>query len=77
MVWLVPLIAALIGLALVAKTIAEKGPAVTVTFANAEGLEAGKTKVKYKDVEIGTIQSISLTPDLKRVMVKIQLAREA
>ena len=40
-VWLVPLIAALIGLALVAKTIAEKGPVVTVTFSNAEGLEAG------------------------------------
>ncbi|MBA4233639.1 MULTISPECIES: PqiB family protein [Ralstonia] len=76
-VWLVPLIAALIGLALVAKTIAEKGPVVTVTFSNAEGLEAGKTKVKYKDVEIGTIQAISLTPDLKRVTVKIQLAREA
>ncbi|MCH8995390.1 MAG: hypothetical protein IH959_10580, partial [Chloroflexi bacterium] len=36
-----------IGLALVAKTISEKGPAVTVTFSNAEGLEAGKTKVKY------------------------------
>ncbi|MDF6809596.1 MlaD family protein, partial [Escherichia coli] len=31
----------------------------------------------YKDVEIGTIQAISLTPDLKRVTVKIQLAREA
>ena len=76
-VWLVPLIAALIGLALVAKTVAEKGPVVTVTFANAEGLEAGKTKVKYKDVEIGTIQAVSLTNDLKRVMVKIQLAREA
>ncbi|AOI62111.1 mammalian cell entry protein [Burkholderia territorii] len=77
LVWLVPLVCALIGLALVVKSVAEKGPTVTVTFANAEGLEAGKTKVRYKDVEIGSVQAIKLTNDFKRVVVTLQLAKEA
>ncbi|MFM0514009.1 PqiB family protein [Paraburkholderia sp. RL17-373-BIF-A] len=77
LIWLVPLISALIGVALVARSISEKGPTVTVSFNNADGMEAGKTKVKYKDVEIGSVQAITLTKNLQHVMVKIQLTREA
>ncbi|MFL9892840.1 PqiB family protein [Paraburkholderia sp. RL17-381-BIF-C] len=77
LIWLVPLISALIGIALVARSISEKGPVVTVSFNNADGMEAGKTKVKYKDVEIGSVQAITLTKNLQQVMVKIQLTREA
>lgn len=77
LIWLIPLISALIGVALVARSITEKGPTVTVSFNNAEGMEAGKTKVKYKDVEIGSVQAITLTKDLQHVMVNIQLTREA
>lgn len=77
LIWLVPLISALIGIALVARSVSEKGPTVTVSFNNADGMEAGKTKVKYKDVEIGSVQAITLTKNLQHVMVKIQLTREA
>ena len=52
-VWLVPLVAVLIGGWLVFKALTEKGPTVTITFTSAEGLEAGKTKIKYKEVELG------------------------
>ena len=52
-VWLVPLVAILIGGGLIYKAMTEKGPEITITFKDAEGLEAGKTKIKYKDVEIG------------------------
>src|SRR5690348_8824741 len=52
LVWLVPLVAALVGIALVVRTIAERGPTISITFATAEGLEPGKTQVKYKDVNI-------------------------
>ena len=52
-VWLVPLIALAIGGWLVYKALSEKGPTVAITFKSAEGLEAGKTKIKYKDVEVG------------------------
>src|SRR6202045_2242958 len=77
LIWLIPLVAALIGVVLVVRSITEQGPTVTVTFNNADGMEAGKTKVKYKDVEIGSVQAITLTKNLQQVMVKIQLTREA
>ena len=68
LIWLVPLLSALIGVALVVKSVTDKGPVVTVTFNNAEGIEAGKTKVKYKDVEIGVVQAVALSADLRHVI---------
>src|ERR1700754_1755093 len=64
LVWMIPLIAALIGLALVIKSVTEKGPTITITFTSAEGLEPGKTKVKYKDVDVGSVKNITLSKDL-------------
>jgi paraquat-inducible protein B len=74
-VWLVPLVAVVIGGWLVYKAISEKGPTVTITFKSAEGLEAGKTKIKYKDVEVGLVDSIVLSKDLSHVIVKAELVK--
>jgi len=76
-VWFVPLVAILIGGWLVYKTLSEKGPTITVSFKSAEGLEAGKTKIKYKNVELGQVTEIRLTPDLSRVLVTAELVKEA
>jgi paraquat-inducible protein B len=76
-VWLVPLIALAVGGWLVYKAISEKGPIVTITFKSADGLEAGKTKIKYKDVELGQVDSIVLSEDLSHVIVKAELVKEA
>jgi len=76
-VWLIPLVAALIGAWLAYKTISEKGPTITLTFENAEGLEAGKTKIKYKDVEIGQVESITLSKDLSHVVLTANLVKDA
>ena len=59
-VWVVPLVALLIGGWLAFKALSEKGPTITITFKTAEGLEAGKTKIKYKNVEVGQVESIAL-----------------
>ncbi|MDY7548785.1 MlaD family protein [Glaciimonas sp. Gout2] len=77
LVWLIPIVAALVGLTLVAKIIVERGPVITVTFITAEGLEAGKTKVKYKDVDIGTVEKITLSKDHSHIIATIQLLKEA
>lgn len=77
LVWLVPLIAALIGIGLVIKSVRERGPEITLSFHTAEGLEPGKTQVKYKDVEIGMVKTIKLSKDLSRVLVQVQLKKEA
>jgi len=76
-VWLIPLVAALVGAWLVYKAVSERGPEVTIRFATAEGLEAGKTKVRYKDVEIGLVESVALSEDLKHVEVKARLVADA
>ena len=76
-VWIVPLVAILIGGWLVYKAVTEKGPTITITFKSAEGLEAGKTKIKFKDVEVGQVEEIHLSPDLSHVMVTAQLTRDA
>ncbi|ACR27792.1 intermembrane transport protein PqiB [Burkholderia glumae] len=77
LVWLVPLVAALIGVGLVVKSVFDRGPEITISFRSAEGLEPGKTQVKYKDVEIGTVKTIKLSKDLSHVLVNVQLKKEA
>ncbi|VVD98628.1 intermembrane transport protein PqiB [Pandoraea terrigena] len=77
LVWLIPLVAAVIGLSLVAKAIIERGPSVVIDFKTAEGLEAGKTKVKYKEVDIGTVKNIELSEDLSHVRVTVDLTENA
>ncbi len=77
LVWLIPLVAAVIGLSLVAKAIIERGPSVVIDFKTAEGLEAGKTKVKYKEVDIGTVKNIELSDDLSHVRVTVDLTQNA
>ncbi len=75
-VWIIPIVAVLIGGWLAYTTIAEKGPTITIDFKTAEGLEAGKTKVKFKDVDIGLVESLALKPDLSGVVVTANLSKE-
>ena len=74
-VWFIPLVAAIIGGGLVYKALSEKGPTITITFKSVEGVEAGKTKIKYKDVEVGVVDSISLSKNLSRVIVRADLVK--
>lgn len=76
LIWLVPVIAALIGIGLAIKTISEKGPTIVIHFASAEGLEAGKTRIKYKDVDVGRVEAIQLDKDLSQVKVIAEMVPE-
>mgnify|MGYP000698787561 CR=1 FL=1 len=68
LIWIIPLIAALIGGWLAYTTISEMGPTITITFNNGEGLEAGKTKIKYKSVDIGMVETVEISEDLSQVI---------
>ena len=67
-IWLIPLVAALVGAFVAYRAFSERGPEITITFKTAGGLEAGKTKIKYKDVEIGVVEEVALSPDLGSVV---------
>jgi len=75
-VWIIPIVAVAIGGWLAYTTIAEKGPTVTIDFKTAEGLEAGKTKVKFKDVDIGQVESVAFNSDLSGVVVTANLSKD-
>jgi paraquat-inducible protein B len=77
LIWLIPVVAALVGFTLVARILLSKGPEIDLTFKTAEGLEAGKTAVKYKDVQIGVVEKIRLARDRSHVAVTVQLNKDA
>ncbi len=68
-VWLIPLITLLVGGWLIVKTISEQGPEVTISFKTAEGIEAGKTRIKYKNVDIGVVKEIHFSDDFSHIVV--------
>src|SRR4051812_49214504 len=76
-VWIVPIIAALLGLWLVYRYYSARGPQIIVRFENAEGIVAGKTAVLCRSINVGTVETLQLTDDLKGVIVHLQMASEA
>lgn len=76
-VWLIPLVATLIGIWLAFNAYVDRGPTITITFQNADGLEAGRTKIKCKEVEIGKVKAIKLSRDRQRVEVLAEMTRDA
>ena len=73
LVWLVPLVAVIIGVGLGVRSILNRGPRITIYFHNAEGLEANKTHIKYKDVDIGIVRRVALTKDHREVEVSAEM----
>ena len=73
-VWLIPIVAALIGGWLTYKSVSETGPEFTLTFRSADGIEAGKTKIKYRELELGVVERLTLSDDLHHVIATARLA---
>ncbi len=76
-VWIVPIVSALVALSLFVRHIDSVGPTIEVSFQSADGLESGKTEVKYRDVPIGSVSNITVSDDLSHVVVSIGLQRWA
>ena len=77
LIWLIPALAALVGLSLVVSSWLQQGPKITISFQSAEGLDAGKTPVKYKNVVIGRVNKIRLSTDHTHVLVNVELEKSA
>jgi paraquat-inducible protein B len=73
LVWFIPILAAALGVWVAVARIRSEGPKITIVFQSAEGLEAGKTKINYRGVDIGTITAIRLTEDHARVIATAQM----
>ena len=77
LIWIVPILAAIVGGFIALKSVWEHGPTITITFLSGEGIEAGKTKIKHKAVDIGTVKSVGLSSDHKKVIVRAEIDRSA
>src|SRR5215510_6880704 len=74
LVWLIPIVAAGAGAWVAVTRILGEGPKVTIVFQSAEGLEAGKTKIEYNGVQVGTLTDIRLSDDHRSVITTAQMA---
>ncbi|APV42582.1 mammalian cell entry protein [Pseudomonas frederiksbergensis] len=77
LVWIVPIVAVLVGISLVVHTMMQEGPTITVTFKTGSGLTANKTEVKYRNVVIGHVSDVELSNDQKSVNATIKLSKQA
>ena len=77
LIWAIPIVAALIGGWLAVRAVRAHGPTITISFRDAAGLVAGKTKLKYRDVEVGEVRDIGFSPDRATVVITAELIREA
>jgi paraquat-inducible protein B len=76
-VWIIPIIAALLGGWIAVQKLLSEGPTIEISFASADGLEAGKTTVKYNGVDVGRIESLKVSADRQRILASVQMAPEA
>lgn len=76
-IWIVPIVALLIGAWMLYDSISRLGPTITLTVDTAEGIEAGKTLIKTRNVEVGKIEKVSLSEDLKSAVLIARMSPQA
>jgi paraquat-inducible protein B len=74
--WIIPIVALVAGIWMVVQSYLSEGPTITINFATAEGLAAGKTKVKMLSVEVGLVEAVALNKDMSGVKVTVSLDKE-
>ncbi len=77
LIWTVPLIAVAVGGWMGFRNLIDRGPTVTIEFADGSGVEAGKTTLEYKGVSAGNVEAVELAPGLGKVLVKLRLKKSA
>ncbi|MBR9926977.1 MAG: intermembrane transport protein PqiB [Gammaproteobacteria bacterium] len=76
-IWIVPIVALVIGLWLAYDNYASRGTLVTLTMDSAEGIEAGSTLIRSRNVEIGRVQNVRLSDDLSHAVMTARIQPEA
>jgi paraquat-inducible protein B len=76
-IWIVPLVAVAIGAWLAWDTLSKEGPTIKISFDSGEGLQAGQSQLKYKDIAFGTVKSLALSPDRTHVVVTVATTHQA
>lgn len=76
-VWVVPLVAAIVAGYLIVSRFQEFGPAITIRFRDGSGVKAGQTELRYRGVPVGEVTEIELSRNREHVLVTTRLRRSA
>jgi paraquat-inducible protein B len=76
-VWAIPILAAVVAIGIFVQFLLNEGPTITIDFKAAEGIEVGKTFIKYKDVNIGQVTAVQLSEDYSKVTITAKIAKSA
>jgi paraquat-inducible protein B len=76
-IWIVPIVALLIGLWLVYDNVTSNGPLITLETEDAEGIEAGTTLIKLRNVEVGLVEQVRLSEDLSHTLITARMSPDA
>src|SRR5437899_2737064 len=76
-IWVIPLVAVAIGGWLAWDTWSKEGPTIKISFDNGEGLQAGQSQLKFKDIVFGTVKGLELSPDRTHVVVTVATTHQA
>lgn len=77
LVWLVPAVVLMVGAWLAYDTLSKRGPQITLAFRTADGIEAGKTKLRYKNIEIGVVDQVRFSDDFSHVLLTAQMEQSS
>ena len=75
-VWVVPIAAAAVVAWLAYQAIAERGPEISISFSAAQGLQPGQATIQHLNAVLGTVSSLRLTHDMRRVIVHARMSRQ-
>ncbi len=77
LIWVVPLIAIVIGGWMIFRELHSRGPEITIDFADGSGVVAGQTVLEYKGVSTGTVEAVRLSPGLGGARIRLRLDKSA
>lgn len=76
LIWLVPIIALLIVLAVFWNSYSNRGPVIEIEFEDATGITPGETALRFREINVGQVEGVEFTKDLSRVIVNVRVEPE-
>ena len=76
-VWLVPIVAVFIGFVMIVRYYSNLGETIYLYSSSANGIEAGKTVIKFRDVTIGKVTRVSLDDKYDKVIITAMINKDA
>ncbi len=77
LIWAIPIVTVLVAAWLAWDTLSKRGPEITISFDSASGLQAKQSRIRYRDVELGVVDKVDLSPDRRHVVVTARMTRES